>query len=137
MQGSNSLIFPCYSLFRFWTKFLKVIELGGFLPNTEQILAANLKKFPVFSLLNREFGEKGSQETAHTTTQSHRNFSDPPNPSNFPANWGHFPARPNSIEMNFHGLSTRNSPYSPGDCWRATLRLDQVDCFSYTPNFRR
>ncbi len=100
-------------------------------------LGGNLKIFPVFSLLNREFGEKGSQETAHTATQSHRTFSDPPETLIFPANWGLFPARLISLEMNFHGFSARITPFSPGDFWRATLRLDQEDCFSYTPSFWR
>jgi hypothetical protein len=36
-QGSNSLLIPCYSLFRFWAKFSKAFEFGGIPPKIERI----------------------------------------------------------------------------------------------------
>ncbi len=66
-----SLLIPCYSLFRFWVKFTKTLELRGIPPNIGPIQGAKLKKFPVNSLLNREFGGEGfaADSTHHQTFQ--------------------------------------------------------------------
>ncbi len=40
-SGANSLLIPCYSLFRFWANFLKDIELWGVPPKIERIWAQN------------------------------------------------------------------------------------------------
>ncbi len=70
------------------------------------------------------------------TTQSLLTFSSATKHPNFPANWGYFPALLCSLERDSGAFSARNSPFSPGEFWRATLGVYQEDCFSYTPSFR-
>ena len=46
--------FPVNSLFRFLVKILESIEIPGNPPKIERIWMTKMKKFPIFSLLNRE-----------------------------------------------------------------------------------